>query len=92
MSLKRKLDLPIPDKCLLAQAVEWLVSREPIISLFGDDGFPVLPGELDDAIYGEAKEALYLALREGKMSASSRFRKNAPINGLSGQPSEMPFS
>ena len=78
MSLRSKIGLPIAEECLLAVAVEWLVSRKPIIPFYClefDSSFPMSPENLDDAIYGEAKKVLYLRSEKEKFQQMAYFGK-----------------
>ncbi len=72
MSLKNKVGLPVPETCMLHQAVLWLASGQlPIESAEEMDafGWP----HLDHSTYGEPMEALLLALRSGRLSAIGIF-------------------
>ena len=73
MSLKNKVGLPVLEECLLHQAIIWLASGElpidPAEEMYAFGGWP----HLDHSTYGEPMEALLLALRSGRLSATGIF-------------------
>ena len=74
MSLRDKIDLPLPEYCLLPQAVEWIAKFETPLQY---EYYKTLRSwiELDDEIYDEPKKALFLALTSGKIQAIGDYEK-----------------
>ncbi len=81
MSLKNKIGLPVPEECLLHQAVLWLAKGELPIDPSeeweafrrADVRFERSAAYFDRATFGEAMESLILALRSGRLSATGIF-------------------
>ncbi len=74
MSLRDKIELPLPKYCLLSQAVVWIAKFETPISY---EYYVTLKSwiKLDDEIYDEPKKALFLALTSGRIQAIGDYEK-----------------
>ena len=72
MSLKNKVGLPVPEMCMLHQAVLWLANGELPIEP-AEEMFAFGQLHLDHSTYVEPMEALLLALRSGRLSATGIF-------------------
>ena len=85
MSLRDKIDLPLPEYCLLPQAVEWIAKFETPLQY---EYYKTLRSwiELDDEIYDEPKKALFLALTSGRIQAIGDYEKVDSANILSRAP------
>ena len=72
MSLRDKIELPLPKYCLLSQAVVWIAKFETPISY---EYYVTLKNwiKLDDEIYDEPKKALFLALMSGRIQAIGHY-------------------
>ena len=74
MSLRDKVGLPLPNHCLLSQAVIWIAKFEVPIPY---DHYVTLQDwiKLDDELYDEPKKALFLALMSGRIQATGHYQK-----------------